>query len=84
MRGMWIGLMLLASVSWTSCAKPRPSADADGRPCIPAVVDAEMAMLLRAAQHYDVLAGDLIMTPECAKADSLERRNHVYELTRDR
>ena len=74
------GLLLLVSVSVSSCAKPKLAA-LDGRTCPVAVLDSETAMLLRAAQ-IPAKAGDGIYPQACAKEDALDRRNHLLELTR--
>lgn len=80
-QAMRIGLAGLVMLSLLSCAKPKLNGP-DGRTCFVAVLDAETARLLQASRSWPVRAGDLIQTPECAKEDSLERVNHLYELTR--
>lgn len=78
---IWTALTL-SVLSLGACAtKPSPNAP-DGRPCYPAVLDSETAMLLRAAHLWDVRMGDLITTRECALQDSDDRLNETYRLTR--
>lgn len=71
-----------ATLSFGCSTKPAVNGP-DGRRCFPAVIDSETAMLFHAMHpDWQVKAGDLIQTPECAKQDSADRLNHVYELTR--
>ena len=79
---MWTGLTLLALIYAGCATKPAPNG-LDGRPCWPAVLDSETAMLLRASHtRWEIKAGDLIQTPDCAREMSRDLLNDTYELTR--
>lgn len=66
----------------TACAA-KPEVMAETRACYLAVLDSETAMMLRAqGQHYDVKAGDLIQTRECAMQATEDLKNGIYLLTR--
>ncbi len=79
---MRFGLCGLVIVSAYCSPKPLPNGP-DGRPCFPAVLTSTDVMQLRAAHPlWQIHAGDLIQTPECAKQDSADRLHALYELTR--
>lgn len=81
-QGMPLVLLPLVLVSASCWTKPAVNGP-DGRRCFPAVIDSETAMLFRATHpDWQVKAGDLIQTPECAKQDSKDRLNATYELTK--